>query len=119
MSLCLSPSQFVSSYKTVRPNECKQLRKNPETKTKAKNKAWWFKTSEIKSSCYTVSHAFVTLLIYNNHTERKKQDIGLMVEYLLMFKEHNKIYEKVIGCNERGIPVSKLLDLVAVCCSCL
>ena len=82
MSLCLSPSQFVRSYEMVCPNECKQLRNNPETITKAKNKAWWFTTSEIKSSCYTVSQAFVTPLIHNNHTKRNKQDIGLMVEYV-------------------------------------
>ena len=65
MSLHLSLSQFLRSYKTVCPNKCKQQRKHPEPKTDAKHKARCLSTSEIMISYYIQLQGFIAPLIYN------------------------------------------------------
>ena len=44
----------------------KQQMKHPEPLTKAKRKAWWFSTSDIKIICDTELQVYVAPLIYNN-----------------------------------------------------
>ena len=85
---------IVRSYKTVCPNEFKQLRKQPITK--AKHEASFLSTSEIKISCITGLQVFVFPLIYS-----KCNSYENIIQYNVMHITHvtPKLTKKKPGCT--------------------